>query len=131
MGRCARISRVKLLLSIAVVLALAGPSPANAEVLTLTCNGGPRPVHLRLDSEGEVVVDGVPQRHRAYSFVWHADVVSFRLEMREAGVIRPATISQEWTINRDTGATRTILRGRTTAYSSYDCRDSATGERRF
>ena len=116
---------------IVFLLGLVIPPAARAEVLTLTCNGGPKPVHLRLDSEGEVVVDGVPQKHRAYSFVWHADVVSFRLEMREAGVIRPATISQEWTINRDTGATKTVLRGRTTAYSSYDCRDSATGERRF
>jgi len=122
---------MKRLPLIVFVLALAAQSDAKAEVLTLACTGGPRPVKLTLDSQGEVLLDGVRQKHNSYSFVWHADVVAFRIEIPEAGVLRPAKFWQEWTISRDTGVARSVLRGRATAYASYECRDSATGERKF
>ncbi len=86
---------------------------------------------MKLDSQGEVLLNGVRYKHNPYSFFWHADSISFLIELREAGVVRPSVSWQEWRISRDTGAAKAVLHSRTTAYSAYACRDSVTGQTRF
>jgi hypothetical protein len=113
---------------LALVL-LGGLRGAGAETVTLSCTGGLQPVHFRIGSNGEVVMNGKP--YRASSLAWHADVISFWIPIEDRRFMTRATFYQEWAIDRASGEARFVFHARSKALARYRCRDSVTGESKF
>ena len=122
-----RMERIPALLA----LALFSVAPARAETLSLNCEGGLQrtPTQLRIDSGGEVLVNGKPYKPSMLS--WHAAQVSFWLPVEEKRFNARWTFHQEWVIDRASGETKYVYHGRSKTIATYHCRDAATHQPKF